>query len=96
VPERFARALRQILKNMRDVNAPAKAKRTLTLEFTFEPHTDRCGAEVTCKLKEKLAGDDAVKGNIYMAQQASGELAAYPRDPRQEMLFSAGEAATKN
>lgn len=93
VPERWTRALKLILKNMRDVNAPVKATRTLTLEFTFRPHVDRCGAEVSFKVKEKLAGDDAVQGNIYMAQQPGGELTAYPRDIRQELLF-AGENKT--
>jgi len=88
VSERFHRALSAILKNMRDPNTPAKAKRTLTLEFNFSPHADRCGAGVAFSIKEKLAGDEAVEGNIYMAQGQSGELKAYPRDYRQEMLFA--------
>jgi hypothetical protein len=92
VAERFQRSLQQILKNIRDVNAPAKSKRSLTMEFTFEPHVDRCGAEVSFKIKEKLVGDEVVKGNIYMAQNQNG-LTAYPRDIRQEVLFN-GENKT--
>jgi len=95
VPERFNRALQAILKNIRDANAPARQKRKMTLEFIFEPHQDRSGAEVLFAIKEKLAGDEEVKGNIYMAQPPGGELTAYPRDPRQELLFSTGDSATQ-
>lgn len=95
VPERFNRALTAILKNIRDPMAPARMKRRLTLEFEFEPHQDRSGAEVIFSIKEKLAGDETIKGNIYMAQPPGGELTAYPRDPRQEMLFSSSDASTQ-
>ena len=94
VPERFGRALTAILKNIRDPMAPAKQKRRMTLEFTFEPHTDRSGAEVMFAIKEKLAGDETVKGNIYMACPPGGELTAYPKDPRQELLFATSDATT--
>jgi hypothetical protein len=96
VPERFKRALQSILENMRDPNSPAKAKRTLNLEFTFAPHVDRCGAEVTFKIKERLAGDEEVTGNIYMAATGNGGITAYPRDPRQEMLFAMSSTNSSN
>jgi hypothetical protein len=96
VPERFERALTAIMKNIRDPMAPAKQKRKMTLEFEFEPHTDRSGAEVTFSIKEKLAGDETVKGNIYMFCPPGGELTACPRDPRQELLFSTGDTDPNN
>jgi hypothetical protein len=95
VPERFLRALNTILRNIRDPNTPATGKRKMTLEFTFAPHNDRSGAEVEFGIKEKLAGDETVTGNIYMAQPPGGELRAYPRDPRQEVLFGSHDAGTK-
>lgn len=93
VPERFHRAMQQIVKNMRDMNVPVKAKREIDMKFTFEPHADRCGGEVTVRVKQTLGGDEEVKGNIYMGQAQGGELKAYPRDIRQELLF-AGENKT--
>lgn len=86
VPEVFARSLKQLLKNIRDPNTDPEMKRTLTLEFQFKPHSDRSGADVVLTVKEKLASLVAVKGAMYVTSKG-GELAAFPRDPRQEMLF---------
>ena len=86
VPEIFQRSLKAVLANIRDPNADGDAKRTLTLEFTFKPHSDRSGADVSMVVKEKLATLPCVKGALFVSQKG-GELNAYPRDPRQEALF---------
>lgn len=86
VPEVFARSLQLVLANIRDPNADGEAKRTLTMEFTFKPHSDRSGADVSLIVKERLATLPAVKGALFVSSKG-GKLEAYPRDPRQEMLF---------
>lgn len=90
LPEVFHRSIESIIENIRDPNTDAEAKRTLTLEFVFTPHADRSGADVTLKTKEKLAGLQSVKGAIFVSRM-DGKLAAYPNDPRQELLFTSVE-----
>jgi hypothetical protein len=94
VPEIFQRSLKLVLANIRDPNADADARRTLTLEFTFKPHSDRAGADVSMVVKEKLATLPAIKGAMFVSQKG-GELNAYPRDPRQEALFRDEPASTQ-
>lgn len=94
VPEVFQRSLALVLQNIRDPNADADAKRTLTLEFTFKPHSDRAGADVSMIVKEKLATLPPVKGALFVSMKA-GQLSAYPRDPRQEVLFRDEPASTQ-
>lgn len=94
VPEVFRRSLDIVLRNIRDPNTDAEMKRKMSLEFTFAPHADRAGADVVLVVKEKLASLVTVKGAMYVSQK-SGELAAYPRDPRQEVLFQDEPDTTK-
>jgi hypothetical protein len=47
---------------------------------------DRAGADVSMVVKEKLATLPAVKGALFVSAKG-GVLSAYPRDPRQEVLF---------
>lgn len=86
LPELFKRHLAFMLKNIRDPNTDPGQKRTLTFELTFKPHSDRCGADVIIGVKEKLASTQPIKGAVYVSA-INGELAAYPRDPRQEVMF---------
>lgn len=86
VEEIFQREMKRILENIRDVNTADTAKRELTLKFTFKPYPDRSGATVEFATKSGLANVEAVNGTIHITA-ATGELAAFPRDPRQEMLF---------
>jgi hypothetical protein len=88
------RVLPPLLKNIRDPNTAADQKRTITLEFTFSPHADRCSADVTIGVKEKLASIEPLKGSIYISSMG-GELNAYPRDPRQEVLFEENDDASQ-
>lgn len=87
VAERFQRELLAAFKNIRDVNTPPDEVRKITLDFKFKPFADRSGAEVTFSCKSKHAPADNVAGTIYITA-VKGELAAYPRDPRQDSLFT--------
>ena len=82
----FERAVDELTKNLKDVNTPADEKRKIVLEFSFEPFADRSGAEVQVKCKHSFPGVPAVKGTIFVGQNA-GQNVAYPKDVRQEALF---------
>ena len=90
--EVFQREIGRLLANIRDVNTDAGQKRKLVIEFGFEPHADRSGAQVVMQVKTPLAHVEPVKGNIHIAA-IGGELAAFPRDPRQELLFGEQQGA---
>lgn len=85
-PERFQKAVQQLIDNMRDPNTPADASRKITFEFTFRPTEDRQTAAVMLETKMKLASMEGVAGTIYVSK-AEGSLKAYTRDVRQEMMF---------
>lgn len=86
VGEVFDREVIGVLENIADINTDEKAKRTITLKFTFTPYNDRSGAEVECAVVAKTAPTESVKGNVFFSK-ATGRLKAYARDPRQDRLF---------
>ncbi len=85
-PERFDKAINQLIDNMRDPNTPADATRKITFEFTVKPTDDRATAAVSLTTKLKLASMESVAGTIYVSK-AEGSLQAYTRNVAQEMLF---------
>lgn len=85
-PERFDKAIKQLIDNMRDPNTPADAARKITFEFTVKPTEDRQTAAVMLTTKLKLASMESVAGTIYVSK-AEGSLKAYTRDLRQEVMF---------
>lgn len=87
VEEVFQRELNRVLENIRDPNTPEKTKRKLNLEFTFTPYPDRTGAAVSFHVKTNVAMVEPVGGTIHISA-AGGRLSAYPRDPRQDVLFT--------
>jgi hypothetical protein len=89
VEERFAREVSALLDNIGDPNTPAEKPRELTLKFKFLPFADRAGAQVSFEIGSKLAPMAPVKGNVYLTvDRSTGEIFAYPRDPRQDSLFA--------
>jgi hypothetical protein len=93
-PERFAKAVQQLVDNMRDPNTPADATRKITFDFTFKPTEDRQTAAVMLTTKLKLASLEGVAGTIYVSK-AEGSLKAYTRDIRQEIMFDENAAGAK-
>lgn len=94
VAERFERELVELLKNICDPNTPADQKRTITLEFTFQPFPDRSGAQVSLVCKGKLASAESVPGSVFFAKQGA-MVKAYAHDPRQENLFGTEKSIAK-
>jgi hypothetical protein len=94
--EVFRRELREVLKNMYDINTPAEATRKITLELTFSPYEDRSGAEVHFTCKSKTVPVKAVSGRVFFARRGT-EIVAVPHDPKQPALFPpmTDEEATK-
>lgn len=93
VNEIFERELQEVLKNISDPNTPAKAKRKIVLEFSFEPGKTRESAEVEFKCVSKTVPTTSVSGSIFM-QKRHGSVQAYAHDPRQDALFKSEEPAT--
>lgn len=93
-PERFNKAVQQLIDNMRDPNTPADARRKITFEFTFDPTDDRQTAAVMLTAKLKLASMEPCAGTVYVSK-AEGSLKAYTRDIRQEIMFDEKAATTK-
>lgn len=95
VEERFEREVIELLKNICDPNTPSDVKRTIILEFQFEPFPDRSGALVKLICKGKLAAIDPVDGSVYFAKHGA-VVKAYAHDPRQENLFGTEKSIAKS
>lgn len=93
-PERFNKAIQQLIDNMRDPNTPADATRKITFDFTFKPTDDRQTAAVLLTTKLKLASMEPCAGTVYVSK-AEGSLKAYTRDLRQEIMFDEKAAGAK-
>lgn len=88
VDERFRREVAEIIKNICDPNTPAEQKRTITLEFQFDPYKDRSGSSVTLICKSKMAAIEPVDGSVHFAKDGFG-IKAYAHNPNQTKLFDA-------
>jgi hypothetical protein len=88
-PELFARALEEVLANIKDPDTPAEAKRTITLKFEFVPHEDRQGgrneASVSVACTSKLAAPNPASGFLFVSRE-KGEVVAYTNDVQQEEI----------
>lgn len=87
VPELFEQEVTRVLRNLMDPNTGFKAKRTLTLTFTFETNEARTESMVTVEANSKLGGSLGAGGRIYHQQRVTGEVVAVCHDPKQTMLF---------
>ena len=93
VPEIFERELREILKNIADVNTDPETTRKIVFEFVFEPFDDRSGATIRFRCKSRLAPVEEVTGQCFL-QRRGTEFVAVPRDPKQARLFA--QSATES
>jgi hypothetical protein len=85
-PELFEHALEEVLANIQDQNTDAKAKRSITMTFTFAPMEDREMVATALQVKTKLAPVAAVVSRIYVSP-FDGVLEATTEDPRQLDAF---------
>jgi len=94
VEERFQHELLQVLKSINDPNTDAEKKRTLTLEFEFNPFPDRSGAIITLTTKSKIPSIEPVAGSMYLSRQGA-VIKAFAHDPRQENLFGSEKSISQ-
>ena len=87
VPEIFERELREVLKNIADVNTDPEGTRKIIFEFTFEPYKDRSGTLIRFRCKSKLEPVEEVQGQAFI-QRTSAGIVALAHDPKQARLFS--------
>jgi hypothetical protein len=88
--EIFDHNLQKVIENIADSNTDPEATRAVTLKITFKPFKDRSGAETKVDARVTLAPVKAVESSIFLSR-TNGEVRAYPRDMRQQVLFTAPE-----
>ncbi len=76
VLERFAAALKTVLKNIIDPNTDATKARKVTLELTIKPSKDRASAEFNLLCKPTLAPPVAVTQSMMLNRNDAGEVVA--------------------
>ena len=85
--EVFERELKEVLKNIADVNTEAEAKRGIVMEFKFSPGPDRGSAVIEIQCRSKLAAVTKVRASMFVVKKTGGAVEGYPHDPRQAALF---------
>lgn len=82
----FNEALREVLRNIKDVNAEHKPNRRITLQFDFAADEDR--TNITCRFRtiQKLAPMRPVKSTLVCTEEG-GQVQAYTLDIEQPGLF---------
>lgn len=87
--EAFDLEFKRALANICDLNTPATATRTITLQLVLKPHSDRVTIETEFKASSRLAAIETHKAKCFMAKAEDGSLVAFTSDPRQMPLWSA-------
>lgn len=83
--ERFDDEMKNVLKNIVDPNTPAKAKRSIKLEVTFKPDSDRGMGHIEIAVSSKLAPAEKVQTRVFIAMTRNGPVAT-EHNPNQPML----------
>jgi hypothetical protein len=84
----FEIELRKALENIADPNTPATATRSINLQLTLKPHSDRVVIETEFRCGTKLAAIEVHKSKIFLGRAEEGGLVAFDADPRQMPLWS--------
>lgn len=85
--ELFQHELKKVVENMADPNTDAEAKRSITIQVTFEPMgADRDVAAQTLKVTSKLAGIKPAVTTTYLVEK-NGVPMAIGKDIRQVDAF---------
>lgn len=85
--EAFDLELRRALENIADLNTPATAKRTVVLQLTLTPHSDRVTIETEFRASSKLAPVEVHRSKCFMGKAEDGAMVAFTADPRQMPLW---------
>lgn len=84
----FGIELQKALENIRDINTPATATRSVTLTLILKPHSDRIVIETEVKCSSKISDIETHKAKIYLGVTESGAPIVFDGDPRQMIMFS--------
>ena len=84
---RFQEELERVLENILDLTTEATAKRSITLNISIKPTSERNQAEVTVASSAKLSPSVAVVTRAYFGRDKNtGRLVAAENNPRQLTL----------
>jgi len=84
----FGIELQKVLENIRDVNTPATATRSITLTLVLQPHSDRVVIETEVKCSSKIAPIESHKAKMFLGVTEGGAPIAFEDDPRQMIMFT--------
>lgn len=87
--ELFAHELNRVIQNILDPNAPAKAKRSITLKVTITPDEKRELGDVRITCEAKIPSGSGASTHVYFGR-AMGRGVAVENDPKQSSLFDQG------
>jgi hypothetical protein len=88
--EKFAYALRDVLRNIQDPNTSHKDIRKIILEVGFAPYEDRSGADITINCTTKLVSLKGFASRVMIGRGASGQVEV--RELLQADLFPKSDA----
>jgi len=92
VAEKFAAELAAVLKNIRDPNTEAEAKRKIVLEFVFVPTSDRERVAVGISARSAFAATKPTSDVMFVGRKDGETVGTVmhgpdgPEDPRQGVL----------
>ena len=80
VPELFAEAWADLMKDVADIQKPADAARAVTIEIKVKPNKERGIGAVEITVKTKLPAGDPSVGYVHFAMEGE-HVAAYVNNP---------------
>ena len=82
--EKFGVELERVLENIENPNTDPKAKRVVTLKFTFQPKEDRTSILTSIVAESKLAPEAATPTIIFPAIEGNGKRYAHEHRPHRQ------------
>lgn len=84
----FGIELQKVLENIRDINTPATATRSVTLQLILKPHSDRTVIETEVACSSKISTIEKHKSKMFLGVTEGGAPIAFDEDPRQMIMFT--------
>lgn len=84
--EKFEDGLKEVLKNIFDLNTEANVAREVQVTLTIKPDNKREHCSYAVKMKPKLATHKAYNGTFFVGRKAD-EFEIYEHNPDQGNLF---------
>ena len=87
IPELFHEQLCRVMDNIDDLNTEAKAKRSISIDLSFEPDASRQAVTVKVSVRSKLAAPKKAESTVFVVRDGSGEVFAVNNNVHQPELF---------